>query len=57
VIDSSAMIFLSPKSPIFRLVGHTRLIVAKARVESLPLVTGDPEIQQSGLVRTGIKPS
>jgi PIN domain nuclease of toxin-antitoxin system len=31
---------------------YDRLIVAQARVVGLPLITGDGEIQQSGLVRT-----
>jgi PIN domain nuclease of toxin-antitoxin system len=31
---------------------YDRLIVAQARVMGLPLITGDAEIQQSGLVRT-----
>ena len=31
---------------------YDRLIVAQARVAGLPLITGDGEIQQSGLVRT-----
>jgi PIN domain nuclease of toxin-antitoxin system len=31
---------------------YDRLIVAQARVAGLPLITGDGEIQESGLVRT-----
>jgi PIN domain nuclease of toxin-antitoxin system len=31
---------------------YDRLIVAQARVAGLPLITGDGEIQKSGLVRT-----
>ena len=31
---------------------YDRLIVAQARIAGLPLITGDEEIQQSGLVRT-----
>lgn len=31
---------------------YDRLIVAQARVAGLPLITGDAEIQKSGLVRT-----
>ena len=31
---------------------YDRLIVAQARVAGLPLITGDREIQESGLVRT-----
>ncbi len=31
---------------------HDRMIIAQARVVGLPLITGDREIQVSGLVRT-----
>lgn len=31
---------------------YDRLIIAQARVAGLPLITGDEEIQKSGLVRT-----
>ena len=31
---------------------YDRMIVAQARVAGLPLITGDAEIQESGLVRT-----
>jgi PIN domain nuclease of toxin-antitoxin system len=31
---------------------YDRLIVAQARVAGLPLITGDQQIQESGLVRT-----
>jgi PIN domain nuclease of toxin-antitoxin system len=31
---------------------YDRLIIAQARVDGLPLITGDEQIHQSGLVRT-----
>jgi PIN domain nuclease of toxin-antitoxin system len=31
---------------------YDRMIIAQARVAGLPLITGDEEIQESGLVRT-----
>jgi PIN domain nuclease of toxin-antitoxin system len=31
---------------------YDRMIIAQARVEGLPLITGDEKIQESGLVRT-----
>ena len=41
-----AAVFTTIKDP------YDRLIIAQARVAGLPLITGDEEIQESGLVRT-----
>ena len=50
-VNDTTLLLEAATFPIIR-DPYDRLIIAQARVAGLPLITGDQNIQESGLVRT-----